>query len=104
MPSTDEQCRKYLYDKLTRTFRTTGMVAVSSGFVTREDMDRADEAALDIKFCHPVVCHKRLHFELASGEQVPNPLGMQSSRLDSVWQLTEIDRDAFCAMNKRMRP
>lgn len=98
MQSMDEQCKRCLLEKLTKTSRSAGMVAVPSGIVTQGDMDRADEAALDIKFYNPVLRRKRLCFKLSGGEQVQDPKGMQSSRLDSIWQLTEIDSGEFRSM------
>lgn len=98
MQSMDEQCKRCLLEKLTKTSRSTGMVAVPSGIVTQGDMDRADEAALDIKSYNPVIFRKRLCFKLSGGEQVQDPKGMQSSRLDSIWQLTEFNSGEFRSM------
>ena len=74
------------------------MVAVSSGFVTQQDMDRADEAALDIRSCRPVIYRKRLYFGLSNGEQIQDPKGMQSSRLESIWKFAIVNTGAMREM------
>lgn len=84
-----------------RNIVTTGMVAVPSGIVTADDMARADETALNVNRQNPVICRTRLYFKLATGESIQDPKGMQSSRLLSIWQLTEIDEEALNALIKK---
>ncbi|PPD55092.1 MAG: hypothetical protein CTY12_01930 [Methylotenera sp.] len=69
--------------------RLTGMVKVSTGVVTDHDVQRVDEVAQDISWggMNPISLGScRLYFQLDNGNQVTDPLGRASQRLECVWE------------------
>ena len=96
-----EECCKGLKGIFTLA-TSTGMVAVPSGVVTREDMDRADRAATESGSVIPEFFPKRKYYVLSDGTRVQNPEGMQSSMLDAVWWRAILDVDALDRMVEQM--
>ncbi len=89
----DDQCKCDFLKEVVGFSSVTGMVRVSSGLITQDDMDRADEAARVPKV--HFIPFKRECFVLSNGEKVPNPKGMQSSRLESIWRYAIINTGAL---------
>lgn len=69
--------------------RSRATIEVEGDVVTQDDMDRADQAAIDASAnCDGIVIEKqRLWFELDKEQQTPLPLGKRSKTLASVWQI-----------------
>lgn len=91
----DTQCTCDLLGKLATISTSTGMVGVPSGHVTQDDMDRADEAARDLHPVTPVHFLKRKCYVLSNGDQVQDPKGMQSTRLESIWVFATVNTVAL---------
>src|SRR4051812_9742840 len=74
------------------TFRSRGMVAVAGGTIRTEDMERADQAAqpsyVSLYDNQIELDRRRLYFELDNGEQHEYPIGLTSSRLESLWEFS----------------
>lgn len=69
--------------------RYTGMVKVNTGIVTEHDVQRVDEVAQDISWggMNPIsVSACRLYFQLDNCDQVADPVGYESRRLECVWE------------------
>ena len=69
--------------------RSTGMVKVNTGIVTEHDVQRVDEVAQDLSWggMNPIsVSARRLYFQLDNGDQVADPVGHTSRRLECVWE------------------
>ena len=65
------------------------MVKVNTGIVTDHDVQRVDEVAQDICWggMNPIsVSARRLYFQLDNGDQLADPVGHVSQRLESVWE------------------
>ena len=65
------------------------MVKVYKGIVTEDDVQRVDEVAQDICWggMNPIsVSARRLYFQLDNGDQVADPVGQASQRLECVWE------------------
>lgn len=89
----DERCVCELLERLFRISTMTGMVAVPSGFVTQDDMNRADAAARESNSITPLFFLKRECYVLSNGDCVQDPIGMQSSRLDAIWKFAAVNAD-----------
>lgn len=87
----DERCACELLKRLFTISSSTGMVAVPSGFVTQDDMKRADAAARESNSITPVFFLKREGYVLSNGDRIQNPKGMQSSKLDVIWQFAAVN-------------
>lgn len=87
----DDRCACDLLSKLATISTSTGLVAVRSGIVTQDDMNKADEAARDLHPVTPVHFLSRECYVLSNGDRVRNPEGMQSSILESIWKFATIN-------------
>ena len=90
----EDQCECEMLRRLVDIVGSTGMVRVPSGLVTQDDMYNADRAACDINNPNFIFLEREC-FVLSSGEHVQDPLGMQSSRLDSIWKGALVNTDAL---------
>lgn len=73
--------------------RSTGMVNVSTGIVTDNDLRRVDQVAQDIIWggFNPICINsRRLYFELDNGVKVDDPIGQPSQRLECVWEFMTV--------------
>ena len=86
-----------------RILVSTGMVGVPSGIVTSHDMDRADEAATEMKkSILPEFFPRRKCYVLSDGREVQDPTGMQSTILHAVWWRATLDVAALDEMVKKL--
>ena len=85
-----------------RILVSTGMVGVPSGIVTSHDMDRADEAATEMKSILPEFFPRRKFHVLSDGREVQDPTGMQSSILHAVWWRATLDVAALDEMVEKL--
>ena len=94
---TDSPCP---YQNLLTRSHTQGLVAVSSGRVTVEDMKRADEAATNDLL--PPKSHalyrRRLYFELKDGSRLQDPEGVKTTILLSAWLFLDVDREQLATL------
>jgi cell division ATPase FtsA len=73
--------------------RSRGMVKVSTGVVTDNDVRRVDQVAQDIIWggFNPICINsRRLYFELDNGVKVEDPIGQPSQRLECVWEFMTV--------------
>lgn len=82
-----------LLNNLFAISESMGMVGVPSGLVTLYDMDRADKAITDYCSFGSVHMLKRKCYVLSNGDQVQDPKGMQSSRLNSIWLVASVNTE-----------
>ncbi len=78
-----------VFDAQFRSKRSIGMVNVGTGVVTDNDVQRVDEVAQDISWggMNPIlISARRLYFQLDNGDQVADPVGHTSQRLECVWE------------------
>jgi cell division ATPase FtsA len=73
--------------------RSRGMVKVSEGIVTDNDVKRVDQVAQDILWgdFNPICINsRRLYFELDNGIKIDDPVGQPSQRLECVWEFMTV--------------